>query len=294
MKNSIAYLPNDKQEDLYRIVGLIRKYLPQAEMVILFGSYARNEYVDFDERVEFGVPMFYRSDYDILIITSKATFFTVDKALMIIDKKYDPKGDTFPPIQFIHDDIKKVNSDLSEGRYFYNELKRDGVMLYDSGKFKLERRRKLRFDEIKQQAEEYYEDKFVSSKEFLTLTRFSYEQELYKKASFLLHQAFENAYTTIRLVFTLKSNKLHDLKKLSGMVSSYSEDLMKVFPCHTAEEKRLFELIKAAYIEGRYNPKFVVTKEDIDALMPKVELLQEITRRICKERIDFYQKMMSK
>lgn len=42
---------------------------------------------------------------------------------------------------------------------------------------------------------------------------------------------------------------------------------------------------KAAYIEGRYNPKFVVTREDIDALMPRVELLREITQRICEERI---------
>lgn len=288
MKNSIAYLPNNKQEDLYRIVGLIRRYLPQAEMVILFGSYARNKYVDFDERVEFGVPTFYRSDYDILVVTSKVTDFGVDKALMIVDRKYDPSGERFPPIQFIHDNIKKVNSDLSEGRPFYTEIKRDGVMLYDSGKFKLERRRKLRFDEIKQQAEEYFEDKFVSSTEFLTLAQFSYEQGLYKKTSFLLHQACENAYVTIRLVFTLKNSKLHDLKKLAGIVSRYSEDLSRVFPRHTPEEKRLFELIKAAYIEGRYNPKFVVTPEDIDALVPKVELLREITQRICKERIDFY------
>lgn len=292
MKNSIAYLPNNKQEDLYRIVGLIRRYLPQAEMVILFGSYARNSYVDFDERVEFGVPMFYRSDYDILVITSKATKLTVDKALMTVKRKYDSSKDRFPPIQFIHDNIKKVNSDLSEGRYFYTEIKRDGVMLYDSGKFKLERRRKLRFDEIKQQAEEYYEDKFGSATEFLTLAQLSCEQNFYKKASFLLHQACENAYTTIRLVFTLMSSKLHDLEELSGLVSRHSEDLLKVFPCNTSEEKRLFELIKAAYIEGRYNPKFVVTQEDIDALMPKVELLHEITQRICKERIDFYETMI--
>ena len=294
MKNSIAYLPKSKQDDLYYILRLIRKYLPQAEMVILFGSYARNEFVDFDERVEFGVPMLFRSDYDILVVTSKATDFTVDNALMIVDKKYDPRGDSRTPIQFIHDNIKKVNSDLSEGRYFYNEIKRDGVMLYDSGKFKLERRRKLRFDEIKKQAEEYFEDKFGRSTSFLKGTRYFYNDGDFQLASFHLHQVCENAYLTILLVHTLKGGKLHNLEKLSGMVSRYSEDLIKVFPRHTDEEKRLFELIKAAYIEGRYNPKFVVTKEDIDALMPKVELLREITQRICKERIEFYAQQAKK
>ncbi|WP_455590639.1 HEPN domain-containing protein [Bacteroides sp.] len=294
MKNSIAYLPKNKQEDLYCILRLIRKYLPQAEMVILFGSYARNTYVDFDERVEFGVPMLYRSDYDILVVTSKISDFTVDKALMIVDKKYDPRGDSRTPIQFIHDNIKKVNSDLSEGRYFYNEIKRDGVMLYDSGKFKLKRRRKLRFDEIKQQAEEYYEDKFGRSTDFFETIEHAYNRKRFQLASFLLHQACENAYVTIRLVHTLKSSKLHDLEKLSRIASQYSGDLMKVFPRNTDEEKRLFELIKAAYIEGRYNPKFLVTKEDIDTLIPKVELLREITQRICKERIEYYAQQAAK
>lgn len=32
----------------------------------------------------------------------------------------------------------------------------------------------------------------------------------------------------------------------------------------------------------------MVTKEDIDALIPKVELLRDITERICGERIKEY------
>lgn len=74
----------------------------------------------------------------------------------------------------------------------------------------------------------------------------------------------------------------------------YSGELMQVFPWNTNEERRLFKLIKAAYIEGRYNPKFEVTKEDIDALIPKVELLHEITESICKEKIAYYDKEAKK
>ena len=71
MKKSIAYLPKSKQEDLIRLVMEINKRLPEAQMIILFGSYARNEYVDYDERIEFGIPTFFRSDNDIYVITSK-------------------------------------------------------------------------------------------------------------------------------------------------------------------------------------------------------------------------------
>ena len=65
-------------------------------------------------------------------------------------------------------------------------------------------------------------------------------------------------------------------------------DLATVFPQDTLEEKRLFTLLKAAYVDARYNPHFVVTKEDIDQLTPKVELLRDITKRICESKIKEY------
>lgn len=41
-------------------------------------------------------------------------------------------------------------------------------------------------------------------------------------------------------------------------------------------------------MEGRYNPDFMVSKEDIDALVPKVELLRDITKHICEDKIKEY------
>ena len=54
------------------------------------------------------------------------------------------------------------------------------------------------------------------------------------------------------------------------------------------EEKRLFDLLQDAYVQARYNLHFRVTKEDIEALIPKVELLRDITRQCCEERIKVY------
>lgn len=288
MKDSIDFLPNKKREDLNRLVQLIRKHLPKVQMIILFGSTARNEYVDFDERFEFGVHTVYRSDYDILLVTYRQTYFTVETGIKKIKKDYERCAITPTPVQFIHDSICKVNSDLSEGRYFYVEIQREGVMLYNSGQFELVEPRKLRYDEIKKQAEEYYEKKFTRSTGFLRSARHAVDDEDLQLASFMLHQACENAYITIRLVYTLYNGKLHDLEKYIELLRRYSPDLDKVFPRDTDEEERLFQLIKAAYVEGRYNPKFLVTQADIDALIPKVELLREITQRICRERIAYY------
>lgn len=166
MKKSINHLPKRRQDDIYYLVTQVVKKLPQTTMIILYGSYARGNYVEYGERIEFGIRTTYRSDYDILVVTDGVSEKYADRILDSIDDKYYKDPDYQTPVQFIHDDIEKLNSDLSEGRYFYTEVKRDGILLYDSGKHKLVRRRKLRYDEIKQQAEEYYQKKFQSAEEF--------------------------------------------------------------------------------------------------------------------------------
>lgn len=288
MKKSISYLPKSKQDDLNNLVKAVLEKLPQTEMIILYGSYARNEYVDYDERVEFGITTTYMSDYDILVVTDGVSDKLAGSRLDNVDDKYYRNPDKQTPVQFINDDIRKLNRDLEEGRYFYTQIKQEGIILYDSGKFKLSRRRKLNFEEIQKQAQEYFDDKFKSANDFLGFTEDAIRKQNYKMGSFFLHQACENYYYAIRLVFTQKSNKQHNLTKLGSSVKGFSTELAKVFPKNSPEEKRLFDLIKAAYVEARYNPDFVVTKADIDALVPKVELLRDITKQICEAKIKEY------
>lgn len=288
MKKSIEFLPKGKQDDLYYIVSLIRKKLPQAEMIILYGSYARNEYVDRDERVEFGIRTTYMSDYDILVVTQGISDKDAGKILDNIDDKYyqDPKKQT--PVQFINDSIDKLNRYLSEGRYFYTQVKLEGIMLYDSERYELAQPKKLNYKEITQQAEEYYWQKYRKANSFLEDVKNAYKRGDYVQASFYLHQTCENYYYAIQLVCTLENNKQHNLAKLSSSVKKYSKDLLKVFPRNSEEEERLFNLLKAAYVEARYNPDFKVTKEDIEALTQKVESLRDIAHIICQDRINEY------
>nr|WP_297167059.1 HEPN domain-containing protein [uncultured Dysgonomonas sp.] len=291
MKKSISHLPKARQEDIYYLVSKIRQRLPEVQMIILYGSYATGKYVEYDERMEFGIPTAFMSDYDILVVIGDGTFKKVQQGLDNIEALYYKKPETQAPVQFILDDIKILNRQLEEGRYFYTQLKKEGIVLYDSGKFKLARRRKLNFKEIQEQAQEYFEDKFNRGNSFLADVKNAYNREDYKQASFYLHQASENYYHSIRLATTLRSTKQHNLDKLATAVRRYSKELALVFPRDTEEEKRLFELLKAAYIEARYNSKFLVTKEDIEALIPKVELLRDITKRICEQKIQEYGEM---
>lgn len=292
MKQSIAYLPSRNQQDLNFIVQNILDRLKQTEMIILFGSYARNDYVVYDEKYEFGKLQFYVSDYDILVVTSDIPESAAGRILDNIESLYYKKAkepDRQPALQFINSDIKKLNKALDEGRYFYTQIQDEGVVLYDTQKFQLAEKRDLKFDEISEQAQEYYNDKFVRANNFLDGVEFYLNKKDYQTASFLLHQACENYFYTVRLVYTLQNSKQHNLRKLLNSVRKYSNEFINVFPQSLPEDKRLFDLIKAAYVNGRYDPDFEVTKEDIYALIPKVELLRDITKRICEAKIKEYE-----
>jgi HEPN domain-containing protein len=290
MKTSVKYLPEERQEDLKYLVSLILKRIPQAEMIILYGSYATGKYVEYDSRVEFGIRTTYKSDYDILVVTSGAKDKEVGQKLDNIEEIYYKNPDKQTPVQFINDDIRKLNKDLSDGRYFYTQVKQEGIFLYNSGKFKLERRRKLHYDEIKQQAEEYFEEKYKNAVNFFDDAKFNYSKGTYKMVSFMLHQTCENLFYTVRLVFTLENNKQHNLAKLLDSVRKYAEEFEKIFPRKTDDEKRLFNIVKSAYVEARYNPGFVVTKADVEQLIPAVEQLFILVKQLCEQRIDEYEK----
>ena len=291
MKTSINYLPEQKRDDLRRIVECVLEVLPDCEMIILYGSYARNTYVDYDQRIEYGIRTCFMSDYDILVVTN--TRFQRHVISHILSKATDNyyKGmnrNESTTVQFIDESIDDLNKAIDKNRYFYTDIKREGIMLYNSGRYKLARRRKQNYREIKELAEEYYNERFERGNEFLLGAIFYNEQGLHKMASFNLHQACENYYNSIILTFTLYSPKEHSLIKLSARAKTHSLESSKAFPRNTEEEKRLFDLLQDAYVQARYSLHFRITQEDIEALIPKVELLRDIARQCCEERIKVY------
>nr|WP_301707490.1 HEPN domain-containing protein [uncultured Alistipes sp.] len=296
MKRSTRFLPPKKRQDLQQLTSLILEQVKQVEMIVLFGSYAKNSYVDYDQRVEFGTPTYYMSDYDIVILTRKpigaAEYSLYEK---IKDRFFENKNRPFHTHpQFINYGIEDFNYAIEKAHYFETEIKRDGVVLFDSGAYKLARRRKLDYTEIRDRAQKYFDDKFGRALSFLVDVPHPAERSDYKQASFYLHQAAENLLRVIPMVFILYGHKSHNLSELMNAVKKHTTEIFKVFPRDTEEEKRLFDLLQRAYIESRYNPDFEITKEDIDALIPKVEQLRSIVERTCRERIAYYDAQIGK
>lgn len=137
MKTSLAHLPEPKQAQLRDITSIFREG-PAVEMLILFGSHARGDWV---HDLESG----YRSDFDILAIveTEKQA---ADLSLWhdLERRAREAAGQT--PVTLIVHDIKFVNHEVRIGQYFFGDIVHEGVLLYDSRRFQLRSRAKQKVE----------------------------------------------------------------------------------------------------------------------------------------------------
>ena len=254
------------------------------EMVILFGSYARGNWVE-DQYVEKGITYEYRSDFDILVVLThedlKQKFRIEDK----LKAELIATGRVTTPVSLIFHGIKQLNASLVMGNYFFKDIKEEGIVLYDSGKYKLTHPKKLTPEQYREKAQVYFDQWLKSANDFLETFEFSFGKGKLHQAAFLLHQATERYYTTILLVFTDYRPKDHNLETL-GIKVEMCDARFAVFPKTTDEEKHRFELLKRAYIDARYNmDEYAITPTELEYLAEKVEVLKGLTEQICTERI---------
>ena len=280
-------MPEYKRQELKLIVKIIRRQFPSAHLIILFGSYARDEWVE-DIYTEGHITYEYISDFDVLVLTRlKKTANNFRKQNSVDDLILQHKA-IKTPVSVIYHSVGQVNYRLKEGRYFFSDIKKEGILLYDSGKLKLERIRKPSPAKRKQIAKDDFKQWFKSAKEFYFGYETYLQKRMYKKAAFMLHQATECFYSTVLLVFTGYKGKRHNIEKLGRQVSGYDTAFLKVFPRATKEQDEMFKPLKKAYIDARYKKDYKITKKQLEYLSKRVKLLQRLTKKICKEKIESF------
>jgi len=257
-------------------------------MIILFGSYARGDWVS-DEYTEGHITYSYQSDLDIMVVFKKGKHIAyaepriekrLEKELVLnlLSKK--------PWITLIFESIDYVNRKLEKGRYFYSDIKKEGVLLYDSGEFSLSEAKVLSHAQRREIVKEDFEQWFESGTEFLIDTLNALQRNSFNRGAFYLHQATESFYSAIMLVFSGYKIKLHNIRKLGGLAGNYNAELWQVFPHSSVDERQAFKLLERAYIEARYNKEYRISREQLTFLIERVQKLQNLTERICLEYIN--------
>ena len=190
MKDLLHHLPNSKREELEKLTELVSKF-KEVEMMILFGSYARGNWVE-DSYVEKGTTYEYRSDFDILVVLThedlKQKFRIEDK----VKAELVSTGKVTTPVSLIFHGIKQLNASLTMGNYFFKDIKVEGKVLYDSQKFKLAHPKKLTAQQYQQKAQDYFDQWYESANEFLENYEFNFGKEFWYKAAYIFPQKTEH------------------------------------------------------------------------------------------------------
>jgi predicted nucleotidyltransferase/HEPN domain-containing protein len=289
MKTTLPIKSKDHQARIKEITDIIVNIgKDKIAFVILFGSFARGDWV-YHTYQEDGIIYNYASDYDLLIITKakkhanlRAAYKLEDKIKLEIGKRELDKKHS---VTLIIEALDKVNSELEKDRYFFSDIKKEGILLYSSGEFELSKPKKLSEEEIKEIAADNYQHWFGNGQGFINQFRHAVNDKDYKIAAFNLHQATESFYHCTLLVLTGYKQKTHDLEKLGKLCAAHSSKFLTIFPQINREQSKCFKLLKAAYIEARYNKDYKISEEQLKYLIKRIEYLKEITQEICKSKI---------
>lgn len=283
MKTSLTHLPPRKRTELARIVGRICERVPDIQMIILFGSHTTNDWVE-DIYTEGHTTYEYLSDFDILVIVESNKVANSTNIWHRLDKTINVMH-MMTPVTIIAHDIKFVNKRLKQGQYFFTDIKKEGIILYDSGQAKLARRKTLDPAERAELAKDDFKHWFKTAKDFYRQFEHAFDDRTYKIAAFNLHQTTEALYSALLLVYTNYKPKTHDLEKFSRLAANHDRAFFKIFPQATKPQKKCFDLLNRAYIDARYKKKYRITKKQLEYLAQRVKKLQRLTNKTCKEKI---------
>ncbi len=284
MKKRPKHLPQYKLDELKRMVAEIRAR-HDVEMIILFGSFARGNWVE-DAYEEDGIHYEYRSDFDVLVVTAdKTQERDVAHDRDLIEALLPDQDGT--RVNFIVHTIQHVNQMLSERRYFFMDILKEGYQLYDSGRYKLARPPKaLPADLMLRHAEDYFEEWMGSADGFLKMAKRAIGEGELKISAFLIHQSAERYITCLLLVFTGYRPKEHDMARLFQQAAGFARAFETVFPLESEESQQLFELLRRAYVDARYSRAYRISEDELERLCQRVQRMREIVEQVCGERIE--------
>jgi predicted nucleotidyltransferase/HEPN domain-containing protein len=298
MRTDLDHLPAAKQRELERVVQILFEEFGEATVlatsawkkqarilkVILYGSYARGGWVD-----EPHTAKGYQSDFDLLIIvnhqklTDRVEFWS--GAEDRLNRELAITKSLRTPVNFIIHSLHEVNDGLSQGRYFFMDIAREGIAVYQSDETDLPQPKPRTPSEALALAKEYFEEWLPSARRFERAATVMIEEGGLKEAAFQLHQATERYYHCVLLVCTFYTPHVHNLGFLRTQAERIDMRLFEVWPREARRERAMFQKLKEAYVKARYSKNFRINEDELTWLGARVEELGRVVETVCLARI---------
>ncbi|WP_046602136.1 nucleotidyltransferase and HEPN domain-containing protein [Neorhizobium galegae] len=294
MKSSIDHIPLRKQRELGRVLEILHEEFEDALKegtagfkkrgrilkIILFGSYAKGGWVD-----EPFTTKGYRSDFDLLVIVNDrrlcefAKYWYKAADRLIRDKSIET------PVSFIVHTRREVNTYLKEGQYFFADIRKDGIVLYELDDEPLAEPQELSPADRLKIAREHFEQRFTAAKRFLEMAYLAMERTYFEHAAFELHQSLEQTYSCVLLTLTNYGPPSHNIKFLRSLAEEQDRRLAAAFPRDQHRERAWFNTLNEAYVKARYSKHYEISEEALIWLGERTALLLDLVHDVCTEHL---------
>lgn len=285
MKTSLEHLSEKNQKQIRELIEIIKEVGPA--MIILHGSFATGRQ-QHDFSSEGHAVTEYNSDYDFLVIMKNGEEIRDNSLTERLNNRFHESG----PVDILVHSADQVNHSLERGHYFFRQVVVDGILVYDSGTVTLSQPKELSPAQLKEVSLEYFNYWFPLSQKHFEVASLYYKKAIKEndRLNFSMYNLFlaaEGLYTTLALVFTGYKPKTHNLDKLRKYTKGISEEFDAVFPKKPKDryDADLFDLLKRSYVGAKYKMDFYIPQKDLERLIKKIENLQDIVEKLCKQRI---------
>ncbi len=182
MRTDLSHLPQNKQRELVHVVDIIRGGFAKAIAhrtqerfrngkilkIILFGSYARGDWVDDPVGRYF-------SDYDLLVVLSHEDLTDVSEFWAktedrLLDELSEGKA-LRTPVSLIYHSLDDVNEKLRLGRYFFIDILKEGILLFEEPGHPFTEPHELGPKEALDETRDYFERWMQSATEYIDNVR---------------------------------------------------------------------------------------------------------------------------
>ena len=295
MRTDLDHLPHGKQRELARVTEILfeefadamagasspKKKQGRILKIILFGSYARGTWVD-----EPHTAKGYLSDYDLLIVVNHQTLVDFATYWYRAEDRIMRETGIRTPVNFIVHTMEEVNDALRQGQYFFTDIIKEGIALYDlKGSTPFVTPQPRTALEVLTTAQKHYDFWMPLAQHSLKLSQDSVQDQVFRDAAFLLHQAVERTYTCFLLIETNYSPATHSIKFLRSLAEQIDPELIAVWPRETKHDRRLFELLKRGYVDARYSEHYAITNEELGWLGERAEILRALVGKRSRSKI---------
>lgn len=293
MRKDVDHLPAVQRDELERVQRVLMEEFAEAIgrattpsrrngkilKVILFGSYARSDWVDEPANG-------YQSDFDLLVVVNHEDLTDIAHYWYVAEDRILRDAGIARPVNIIVHSLDEVNQSLKRGEYFWVDIARDGIILYELPCHPLATPMPLTAVDAHEMANAYFEEWLKKIDSAIKGAAFYIGEREFKDAAFTLHQAVERAYICFLLVRTLYFPRSHNIKFLRSLAEDNEPRLIEAWPRERRLDRRRFQLLKRAYVEARYSTAYEITVDELGAILECVCALRNSVEQVSRERLD--------